>query len=253
MTKAPSNVVGFLARVRVRSKIKDEKQHRFLVDWALGHKDADIITPMEHGSVRRNGSCKYSLEGRSVANDDEPQNALGKMKNTKTKGARFLACEHGINVNLGRKHTFDCRPTILPCRVTDSMWTVKFDADGKVLKRHEHDDAVDPRDSKRVTHKQPDTRADLEMTDDTVAKRANLFDTPSSSSSNYKVAPNLHDPSGKTGGDLETRESVLKKSRVDAEMEICAIEALTNAKLEVARGSHQSRRAEQHQRRAGPH
>ena len=84
-TKAPSNVVGFLARVRVRSKINDEKQPRFLVDWALGHKDADIITPMEHGSVRRNGSWKYSLEGRSVANDDEPQNALGKMKNTKPK------------------------------------------------------------------------------------------------------------------------------------------------------------------------
>ena len=36
-------------------------------------------------------------------------------------------------------------------------------------------------------------------------------------------------------GDLETRESVMKKSRVDADVEISAIEALTNAKMEVDR------------------
>ena len=65
-----------------------------------------------------------------------------------------LACEYGINVSHGRKE--------------------------KVLKRHEHEDDTDNRDSKRVrfTHKQPDTRAELEMTDDTVAKRATLLDTP---------------------------------------------------------------------------
>ena len=34
---------------------------------------------------------------------------------------------------------------------------------------------------------------DLELTDDTEAKRAKLFDTPSSSSSSHEVAPNLHD------------------------------------------------------------
>ena len=73
----------------------------------------------------------------------------------------------------------DCRQTILP---SDSLQTVKFEADGKVLKRHEHDDDVDPRDSKRVrfTHKQPDKRAGLQMTCDTVAKRTKLFDTASS-------------------------------------------------------------------------
>ena len=51
---------------------------------------------------------------------------------------------------------------------------MKFDADGKVLIRHEHEDDVDHRDSKRVrfTHKQPETRADMELTDDTVANRA---------------------------------------------------------------------------------
>ena len=43
--KAPSNVVGFLERVLVRSKTNDD-------GWALGHKDADIITLMEDGSVR---------------------------------------------------------------------------------------------------------------------------------------------------------------------------------------------------------
>ena len=35
--------------------------------------------------------------------------------------------------------------------------------------------------------------------------------------------------------DPETREDVMKKSRVDADMEISATEALTNAKLEVDR------------------
>ena len=53
---------------------------------------------------------------------------------------------------------------------TDSLWTVKFDADDTVWKRREHDDCdVDHRDSKRMpfTHKQPDKRADMELTDDT--------------------------------------------------------------------------------------
>ena len=70
--------------------------------------------------------------------------------------------------------------------------------------------------------------------DDTVAKRAKLFDTPSSSSSSHEIAPHLHDSSGEVG-DPETREIVMKKCRVDADMEISAIEALTNAKLEVDR------------------
>ena len=105
--------------------------------------------------MRHNGSRKYSPEGRSDANVHELQSALAKMKNTKPQVQRCLTCEHGINVNLGRKHTFDCRQTILPSLVPDSLWTVEFDADGKVLKRHEHGDDVEHRDSKRVryTHK----------------------------------------------------------------------------------------------------
>ena len=67
----------------VHSKINDPKQPSFLVGWALGHKDADIITLMEDGSVWFHGSWKYSPEGRNAANDHELQNALAKMKTTK--------------------------------------------------------------------------------------------------------------------------------------------------------------------------
>ena len=63
--KTPSNVVGFLERV-VRSKINDDRQPRFLVGWALGHKGADIITVMEDGSVRYIGS---SVLGNTVPKD----------------------------------------------------------------------------------------------------------------------------------------------------------------------------------------
>ena len=58
----------------------DDKQRRFLVGWALGHKDADTITLIEDGSVRYNDSWKYSPEGRSVANVHELQTALGERK-----------------------------------------------------------------------------------------------------------------------------------------------------------------------------
>ena len=111
-----------------------------------------------------------------------------------------------------------------------------FDADGKLLKRHEHEDNDDNRDSKRVriTHRQPDKRADLELTDDAVAKRAKLCDTPSSSPSSQEIAPKLHVSSGGVE-DSETRESVMKKPRVDIDMETSAIETLTNAKMEVDR------------------
>ena len=106
----------------------------------------------------------------------------------------------------------------------------------KVLKRHEHESDVEHRDSKRVqfTHKQPGKRADMELTDDTAAKRTKLFDTSSFSSSSHEIVPNLHDSSGEFG-DPGTRESVTKKSRVGADMEISAIDALTHAKFEVDR------------------
>ena len=56
------------------------KEPRFLVGWALGHKDADIITFMGDGSVRYNGSWKHSRKGRSDVNAHEHRNALSKMK-----------------------------------------------------------------------------------------------------------------------------------------------------------------------------
>ena len=71
------------------AEFNNDKQPRFLVVWALGHKDVDIITLMEDGSVRYNGSWKYRPEGRSDANDHELQNALGKLKN-ETEGGRLF-------------------------------------------------------------------------------------------------------------------------------------------------------------------
>ena len=116
-----------------------------------------------------------------------------------------LACEHGINVNLGRRHTFECRQTTLPSLVTDSLCTVKFDANGTVLQRRDRDDEVDTGSPQcvRLAHKQPDKRTDMGTTDDTVAKRAKLSKAPSSSSSSHEIVPKLLDVSGETAdGDL---------------------------------------------------
>ena len=55
-------------------------------------------------------------------------------------------------------------------------------------------------------------------------------------SSSHEVAPNLHDTSGENG-DPETRESVMKKSRVDADMEINAIESKQDVALPAGRNS----------------
>ena len=104
-------------------------------------------------------------------------------------------------------------------------------------------DNDDNRDSKRVrlNHKRPDTRADLELTDDALAKPAKLCDTPSSSPSSHEIAPKLHVSFG-GAEDSETRESVMTKPRVDIDMEISVIETLTNAKLEVDRTIQRTRR-----------
>ena len=108
-----------------------------------------------------------------------------------------------------------------------------------MLKRHDTD-AVDSEDPKRVrvTHKQSDKRADSEKTNETVAKRAKLSDSQSSSSSSHflksETAPNTYDSSGEIDDPL-TRESVAKNARVGADMDVGAIEVFTNAKLEVGR------------------
>ena len=103
-----------------------------------------------------------------------------------------------------------------------------------MLKRHDTD-AVDSGDPKRVrvTHKQSDKRADSEKTNETVAKRAKLSDSQSSSSSSHflksETAPNTYDSSGEIDDPL-TRESVAKNARVGADMDVGAIEVFTNAK-----------------------
>ena len=169
-------MAGFLERVLVKSRNNQNKQPGFLVGWALGHNVADIVTLMEDGRVRDNGAWKYSPQENSEKNTREIQSVLAKMKNTKPKVQGCSACEHGISVNLCRKHTVQRRQTILPSLVTDSLWTVKFGADGKVLKRHDTDDAIDSRDPKRVrfTHKQPDKPADSDKTDGKVTKRCTV-------------------------------------------------------------------------------
>ena len=76
--------------------------------WAHSHKDVDIITLMEDGSVRYNGPWKYGTEARSDANVHELQSALTKMKKTRNQRCKgCLACEHGFNVILGRNHIFE--------------------------------------------------------------------------------------------------------------------------------------------------
>ena len=115
-----------------------------------------------------------------LQNDQEFQDAFGKTKSTTPKVQICLTCEHEIKVNLSRKHTFDRRQTFLLSLVTYSLWTKKFDADDKMLKRDAHVDDVDVRDSKRMwfTHEEADKRVDLEMIEDTVAKRGKLFVIP---------------------------------------------------------------------------
>ena len=97
-----------------------------------------------------------------------------KTQNQRFKGV-WRANMESMSVSVGNTHLLAVKQ-FFPSLVTDSMWTVKFDADGKVLKRRGHEGDDDGIDLKRVriTHKQADKRADLESTDDAVSKRAKL-------------------------------------------------------------------------------
>ena len=68
---------------------------RFLVGWAFGHNDADIVTLMEDGSVRSRDAVLQTIRNFRM---------LWKNETTKSKVQGCLACEHGINVSHGRKH-----------------------------------------------------------------------------------------------------------------------------------------------------
>ena len=75
--KAQSNVAAFWERILVRNKINDDKQPRFLVGWSHGHKDADVITLMEDGSVeiqsRRAKCCKRPRTSECTREDEKPR------------------------------------------------------------------------------------------------------------------------------------------------------------------------------------
>ena len=133
-------------RVLVRKKINDDKQPRLLVEWAPGHKDADIITLKTEvfGTTGRGSTVPKDAVFRMIMNF----RTLSEDETNKNQGCKVVwRANMESKVILGRKHTFDSGVTILPSLFTDTLWTVKFDADGKVLKRHEHDDKMDPRDS----------------------------------------------------------------------------------------------------------
>ena len=132
-----STAVGFLERALVRSKINDDKQPRFSVGRALGHKDTDIITLMQDGSVRYNGSWKCSLEGCSVANDHELQNALGKKK---TQNQR---CKVVWRANMESTSMLVGNTRSIVDRQFFPLSRDRQLVDGE--KRHVHDDGVDHR------------------------------------------------------------------------------------------------------------
>ena len=52
-----------------------------------------------------------------------------------------LVCEHTLSVVFGRKHTIASTQTDRPTSATESLWTVRFDADVNSLKRTDVDDA----------------------------------------------------------------------------------------------------------------
>ena len=123
--------------------------------------------------------------------------------------------------------------------MTDSLCTVKIDANGTVLQRRDRDDEVDTGSPQcvRFAHKEPDKRTDMGTTDDTVAKRAKLSKAPSSSSSSHEIVPKLLDVSGETA-DGNLGES----TREGADMEISAIENID----ECQAGSRSSTRHRKH-------
>ena len=110
--------------------------------WSVGH----LVTKTQTSRL----SWKTQVCGTTVRENAVPKDAVLQTimnfsmrsedeKYTNQKVQSCLACEHGINVNLGRKHTFDCRQDNASLfRNRQRLWTVKFDADGRVLKRYEH-------------------------------------------------------------------------------------------------------------------
>ena len=81
-----------------------------------------------------------------------------------------LAFEHGINVDLCRIHTVECRPTNHSTSVTESLWTVRNVADWIPFKRCDSDDGTPQesiREEKKGRHRrgrnQQDVPAEVSM------------------------------------------------------------------------------------------
>ena len=85
------HIAGFSDRDLVHSRTKGDKQTSFLVGWSLEHHDAHILTLVQGGSVRYNGSWKYRLAHNSVTNEVELKCARGNTTTTKSKVRGCLA------------------------------------------------------------------------------------------------------------------------------------------------------------------
>ena len=78
---------------------------------------------MKDGSVRDTGAWSYGPGANSNVNTPQLQDTLANMKNTKPKVQGCLACEHGMNVNIGQKHTLD--PPLSACGQRNSTRMAK--------------------------------------------------------------------------------------------------------------------------------
>ena len=70
-TKHKAMLLDFWNEFFVHSKINDHKQPSFLVGWALGHKDADIITLIWKTEV-----CVFTVRGNTVPRDAMQQTIM---------------------------------------------------------------------------------------------------------------------------------------------------------------------------------
>ena len=156
------------------------------------------------------------------------------------------AYEHGTSVDLVRKHPIACKQTVHSTRVTDSLWTVRFDADRSSLIRTDVGDARDTSDAKRMRlmRQREETRKDQ---DDTVnrdaAQRFRETEKPSPSSSSaipYQVEKPVSiilqhvERDAFVGMSASAADTAMKKrTNLDADVEINAIETLSDTKVKV--------------------
>ena len=81
--------------------------------------------------MRYNGSCTYISTHNSDENEVEHKDAMSKKKKKKRKtlSAKMPGMRTWTSVAPGRQHTTERRQPLHPTSVTDSVWTVRLDAD----------------------------------------------------------------------------------------------------------------------------